>query len=723
MKSFECQRKRLVNILISKSNLNMRIKNNLIKNINSYDYSNNISKLQQYNNPNLQIRTKSFYYNHSNIKYFSENKDKKDKDEKDVKNKEDNKEKIDKESEDNKDSQENKEKKENKDKEQRNNDKNKKDKKTKENMYDQNKENLIDLGIGGVILFYALYCVNFFNKDRKSNAIEMTNFEILNLINKELSQISYVNVYKPNDDSKTEFHEIYIHLYNSNQPYYTVVSDVNSFINYANTIQSKNGRKLEEYFRFNMKDKIETNYSVLLTVIILGIAVIGKRRNLLFKKKPNSSFMKSNKSNDNDSPFNSLFNPQGNFEVKDYSKKESIVDMKFSQVAGMESAKKEIVEFVDFLKNPKKYTDLGAKIPKGALLVGPPGTGKTLLAKATAGEAEVPFFSMSGSEFVEMFVGVGASRVRKLFEKARKNSPSIIFIDEIDAIGGSRSGQFRNDEKDNTLNQLLVEMDGFGTDNNVIVLAATNFADSLDSALTRPGRFDRKIEILLPDIKEREEIFKIYLKKIVLNSEKTIDDYAKRLATLSPGFSGADISNLVNESAIISARNNKTSVDSESFEQASERVIAGLETKRPISTETKNTVAIHESGHAVVSWLLENSSPLVKITIIPRSKGALGFNQFMNDDKNLHSKEYLIDSICTLLGGRIAEEILIQKITTGASDDLQKVTNLAYAMVTQLGMSDLGLQAFKSNGYVKPFSNDYEKVSEIFIILFKYIEN
>jgi AFG3 family protein len=406
----------------------------------------------------------------------------------------------------------------------------------------------------------------------------------------------------------------------------------------------------------------------------------------------------------------------GKTNVKEFGT-EIKVNVKFKNVAGMEQAKKEIMEFVDFLKHPEKYHKLGAKIPRGALLAGPPGTGKTMLAKAVAGEANVPFFAISGSDFVEMFVGVGAARVRDLFKKAKEKSPSIIFIDEIDAVGRKRGGKFTggHDERDNTLNQLLVEMDGFGTESNVIVLAATNRSDILDAALLRPGRFDRQVEITLPDRKDREQIFKIYLKKVKLDHSKSIEEYAMRLSTLTPGFSGADISNLVNEAAIISARNNKEHVDSESFESAADRIIAGLETRRMLSEKERKIVAYHEAGHAVVGWFLEHSSPLVKLTIIPRSKGALGFTQFVPDDISLRSTEHLQDLICGLLGGRIAEEKFFGSITTGASDDLQKIGRIADAMVTKYGMSNLGLRAFPGGdeeGYMaKPYSTETESVS------------
>jgi AFG3 family protein len=407
----------------------------------------------------------------------------------------------------------------------------------------------------------------------------------------------------------------------------------------------------------------------------------------------------------------------GKINLKEYGV-ETKINIKFKHVAGHAQAKKEIIEFVDFLKKPEKYHKLGAKIPRGALLVGPPGTGKTLLAKAVAGEAAVPFFAISGSDFVEMYVGVGASRVRDLFKKAKEKAPSIIFIDEIDAVGKKRGGgKFTggNDERENTLNQLLVEMDGFGTESSVIILAATNRADTLDPALMRPGRFDRQVEISLPDRKDREDILKIYLKKVKIDLSKSVDEYALRLSTLTPGFSGADISNLVNEAAIISARENKEFVTSESFEKAADRIIAGLETRRLLSEQERKTVAYHEAGHAVAGWFLEHSNPLVKLTIVPRSKGSLGFAQFVPDDLQLRSKEHLLDLICGLLGGRVAEEIFFNRITTGASNDLQQATRIANSMVTIYGMSSLGLMAYNMNeeGYDKPYSHQRERVYNI----------
>ncbi|KAL4558217.1 hypothetical protein LXL04_036415 [Taraxacum kok-saghyz] len=369
----------------------------------------------------------------------------------------------------------------------------------------------------------------------------------------------------------------------------------------------------------------------------------------------------------------------------------------FNDVAGCDEAKQEIMEFVHFLKNPKKYEELGAKIPKGALLVGPPGTGKTLLAKATAGESGVPFLSISGSDFMEMFVGVGPSRVRNLFQEARQCAPSIIFIDEIDAIGRARGrGGFggSNDERESTLNQLLVEMDGFGTTAGVVVLAGTNRPDILDKALLRPGRFDRQISIDKPDIKGREQIFRIYLKKIKLDNEPSY--FSQRLAALTPGFAGADIANVCNEAALIAARGEQTKVTLDHFESAIDRIIGGLEKKnRVISKVERRTVAYHEAGHAVVGWFLEHAEPLLKVTIVPRGTAALGFAQYVPSENLLMTKEQLFDMTCMTLGGRAAEQVILGKISTGAQNDLEKVTKMTYAQVAVYGFSEkVGLLSF-----------------------------
>lgn len=386
----------------------------------------------------------------------------------------------------------------------------------------------------------------------------------------------------------------------------------------------------------------------------------------------------------------------------------------FKDVAGLEGAKEEIVEIVEFLKNPKKYTELGAKIPKGALLVGPPGTGKTLLAKAVAGEAKVPFFSLSGSDFVEMFVGVGASRVRDLFRQAKEKAPAIIFIDEIDAIGrarGRNNGFNTNDERENTLNQLLTEMDGFGTNSGVIILAATNRSDVLDNALMRAGRFDRQIYVDMPDLNERTEIFGVHLKPLKLSSEIDVSFLAKQ----TPGFSGADIANLCNEAALIAARHNKTHVEKQDFLDAVDRIVGGLEKKNKIITpEEKKTIAFHEAGHAAVSWLLQYANPLVKVTIVPRGQ-SLGAAWYLPEERSITTTEQLLDDMCSALGGRAAEQLTFNKISTGALSDLERVTKQAYAMTSIYGLNERvgNISYFDSQGrdvFTKPYSEDTAKV-------------
>lgn len=392
-------------------------------------------------------------------------------------------------------------------------------------------------------------------------------------------------------------------------------------------------------------------------------------------------------------------------------------DMKtsFKDVAGLEGAKEEVQEIVDFLKNPEKYTSLGGKIPKGALLVGPPGTGKTLLAKAVAGEAKVPFFSLSGSDFVEMFVGVGASRVRDLFKQAKEKSPAIIFIDEIDAIGrarGKNNFTGSNDERENTLNQLLTEMDGFGTNTNVIVMAATNRADILDKALMRAGRFDRQIYVDLPDIRERKEIFEVHLKPLKKADNLDTDFLSKQ----TPGFSGADIANVCNEAALIAARKGKKAVEKQDFLDAVDRIVGGLEKKNKIITPgEKKTVAFHEAGHATVSWLLEYAAPLVKVTIVPRGQ-SLGAAWYLPEERLLVRTEQMLDEMCATLGGRAAEKVIFDKISTGALSDLEKVTKQARAMVTVYGLNDqIGNITYydssgNDNGFSKPYSEETAKV-------------
>jgi cell division protease FtsH len=390
------------------------------------------------------------------------------------------------------------------------------------------------------------------------------------------------------------------------------------------------------------------------------------------------------------------------------------VNITFNDVAGLDEAKVEVMEIVDFLKNPKKYTALGGKIPKGALLVGPPGTGKTLLAKAVAGEAQVPFFSMSGSDFVELFVGVGASRVRDLFKQAREKAPCIVFIDEIDAIGRARGKNvvMSNDERENTLNQLLVEMDGFSGDTGIIVLAATNRPDVLDTALLRPGRFDRQISIDIPDVKGREKIFEVHLKPI----KKSKDLDINKLATQTPGFAGADIANICNEAALIAARKGKTEVDMGDFNDAIDRVIGGLEKKNKIiSPEEKKVIAFHEAGHAICGWFLEHAHPLIKVSIVPRGVAALGYAQYLPKEQYLYTTEQMNDQMVALFGGRAAEELIFGQISTGAQNDLERITKMAYSMISIYGMnSKVGNISYydgqQEYAATKPYSEETAKI-------------
>ena len=402
----------------------------------------------------------------------------------------------------------------------------------------------------------------------------------------------------------------------------------------------------------------------------------------------------------------------GKSKAKMYEKGNEI-GITFKDVAGQEGAKQEVQEIVEFLKSPQKYTDLGGKIPKGALLVGPPGTGKTLLAKAVAGEAGVPFFSMSGSDFVEMFVGVGASRVRDLFHQAKEKSPCIIFIDEIDAVGRARSknpSMGGNDERENTLNALLTEMDGFGTNSGVIILAATNRADMLDSALLRAGRFDRQINVDLPDLPERKQIFQVHLRPVKVDSTVDIDFLSRQ----TPGFSGADIANVCNEAALIAARHNSKSVGKQDFLDAVDRIIGGLEKKTKIMTAAeKRTIALHEAGHATVSWFCQHADPLVKVSIVPRGR-ALGAAWYLPEERQITTKEQMLDEMCALMGGRAAEELFTGHISTGAMNDLERATKSAYGMVAYAGMSDkLPNISFYNNQeyqFQKPYSETTAKV-------------
>lgn len=396
--------------------------------------------------------------------------------------------------------------------------------------------------------------------------------------------------------------------------------------------------------------------------------------------------------------------------------KDNNTNVTFEDVAGLEEAKEEVMEVVDFLKNPKKYTALGGKIPKGVLLVGPPGTGKTLLAKAVAGEAAVPFFTISGSDFVEMFVGVGASRVRDLFRQAREKAPCIVFIDEIDAVGrarGKTQWQGGNDERENTLNQLLVEMDGFSTDKGVILMAATNRPDILDSALLRAGRFDRQISIDPPDLKGRAQIFKVHLKKLKLSDEVT----PEILSEMTPGFAGADIANVCNEAALVAARRNKQEIELDDFNYALDRVIGGLEKKNKlISPEEKEVIAFHEAGHAICGWFLKYASPLVKVTIVPRGLGTLGYAQYLPKEEYITRTEAMLDRICMTMGGRAAEKIIFDKISTGAQSDLDHVTKMAYSMISVFGMNDkvgnVSYYGMSQEGFQRPYSEETAKLMD-----------
>jgi cell division protease FtsH len=479
--------------------------------------------------------------------------------------------------------------------------------------------------------------------------------------------------------------------------YYFTIGDVETFERQLLEAQSS----LPETQRISAQYKTEHNYFGEILSWVLPILILVGLWVFLFRRMSGGS---------GGAGGNQIFNiGKSRAQIFD---KEKTIQINFNDVAGLEEAKVEIMEIVDFLKNPKTYTELGGKIPKGALLVGPPGTGKTLLAKAVAGEAHVPFFSISGSDFVEMFVGVGASRVRDLFKQAKQKAPCIVFIDEIDAVGRARGRNPNfgsNDERENTLNQLLTEMDGFASNSGVIILAATNRADVLDKALMRAGRFDRQIHVELPDIREREEIFKVHLRPIKTSKNLNLDFLAKQ----TPGFSGADIANVCNESALIAARRKKKHVEKQDFLDAIDRIIGGLEKKNKIiSVQEKKTIAYHESGHAAVSWLLEYANPLLKVTIIPRGK-ALGAAWYLPEERSITTTEQMLDEMCSALGGRASEELFFKKISTGALNDLEKVTKQAFAMVAYFGMSEKigNLSYYDSTGqseysFTKPFSEE-----------------
>ncbi|WP_281297181.1 ATP-dependent zinc metalloprotease FtsH [Flavobacterium limnophilum] len=490
---------------------------------------------------------------------------------------------------------------------------------------------------------------------------------------------------------------------NKGPHYITKFGDLKSFQEKLD--KAKADKKLKDYDFKDASNWTDIFISLLPIIIIIGVWIFIMRR----------------MSGGGGGGGGQIFNI-GKSKAKLFDEKNDI-KTSFKDVAGLEGAKEEIQEIVEFLKNPEKYTNLGGKIPKGALLVGPPGTGKTLLAKAVAGEAQVPFFSLSGSDFVEMFVGVGASRVRDLFKQAKEKSPAIIFIDEIDAVGrarGKNNMSGGNDERENTLNQLLTEMDGFGTNSNVIVLAATNRADVLDKALMRAGRFDRQIFVDLPDIRERAEIFQVHLAPLKKVEGLDLDFLAKQ----TPGFSGADIANVCNEAALIAARNNKTAVDKQDFLDAVDRIIGGLEKKNKIITpEEKKAIAIHEAGHATVSWMLEHAAPLIKVTIVPRGQ-SLGAAWYLPEERQIVRTDQMLDEMCATMGGRAAEKVTFDRISTGALSDLEKVTRQARAMVTIYGLNDKigNVTYYDSSGqseysFSKPYSDETAKVIDAEISL------
>jgi len=480
--------------------------------------------------------------------------------------------------------------------------------------------------------------------------------------------------------------------------YYYTISSVETFEKQIEEIQKEFVDENKVNIKYKSQTTLEDYLSWLLPLVLLIAVWI-----FIFRRMSGGGAGPGN-----------IFNI-GKSKAKVFDKEAAEIKVDFKDVAGLEEAKVEITEIVDFLKNPQKYTELGGKIPKGALLVGPPGTGKTLLAKAVAGEANVPFFSLSGSDFVEMFVGVGASRVRDLFQQAKQKAPCIIFIDEIDAIGRARGRNPNfgsNDERENTLNQLLTEMDGFDTNTGVIILAATNRADILDHALLRAGRFDRQIHVELPDLNERKDIFKVHVRP--LKADATLDtDF---LSKQTPGFSGADIANVCNEAALIAARKNKKSIERQDFLDAIDRIVGGLEKKNKIITpHEKKSIAYHEAGHATVSWLLEHAHPLVKVTIVPRGN-ALGAAWYLPEERQLTTKDQILDELCSILGGRASEEVMLNQVSTGALNDLERSTKQAYAMVSFFGMSkSIGnISFYDSTGQLdfalsKPYS---EKVAE-----------
>lgn len=583
-------------------------------------------------------------------------------------------------------------------------------------MANDNKPNSNNFKVSPWLVYTAILLIfltiNFFTGgsnfkepiELKSSDIDkmLDNGQIKNVIifNKEDAEI-YLTEAALKDPANKEVSKDILNQTNKGPHYTTTFGDLKSFQEKLD--KAKSEKKLVNYDFKKASNWSEIIISLLPIIIIVGVWVFIMRR----MSGGGGQFFNIGKS-----------------KAKLFDEKTDI-KTSFKDVAGLEGAKEEIQEIVEFLKNPEKYTNLGGKIPKGALLVGPPGTGKTLLAKAVAGEAQVPFFSLSGSDFVEMFVGVGASRVRDLFKQAKEKSPAIIFIDEIDAVGRARGKSTMsggNDERENTLNQLLTEMDGFGTNSNVIVLAATNRADVLDKALMRAGRFDRQIFVDLPDIREREEIFKVHLEPLKKVEDLDTDFLAKQ----TPGFSGADIANVCNEAALIAARNNKTAVDKQDFLDAVDRIIGGLEKKNKIITpDEKKAIAIHEAGHATVSWMLEHAAPLIKVTIVPRGQ-SLGAAWYLPEERQIVRTDQMLDEMCATMGGRAAEKVTFDRISTGALSDLEKVTKQARAMVTIYGLNEKigNVTYYDSSGqseysFSKPYSDETAKTidEEISILI------
>ena len=562
------------------------------------------------------------------------------------------------------------------------------------------KFNFSSYWIYGIIIL-VLLGYNFYLKMHESTkVIDVNTFEEkvktgevdrVEIINKEM-----IHVFLRKEIIEAKYPEFKDNGLNINQPQYSFrIGDIGTFEELLRELKSQG-------FPVNYKVRQETNYLIHILNWLLPFALLLGLWLFIMRRVSGGA----------GGPGGQIFNiGKSKATLFDNTTK---VNITFADVAGLNEAKVEVMEVVDFLKNPKKYTALGGKIPKGVLLVGPPGTGKTLLAKAVAGEAGVPFFSISGSDFVEMFVGVGASRVRDLFKQAREKAPCIVFIDEIDAIGRARGRnaiQGGNDERENTLNQLLVEMDGFSTDKGVIMMAATNRPDILDSGLLRPGRFDRQIGIDPPDIIGREEIFKVHLRAIKISPEVN----PAVLSEMTPGFAGADIANICNEAALIAARRNKKEVDLDDFNYALDRVIGGLEKKNKlISPKEKEIIAYHEAGHAICGWYLEHASPLVKVTIVPRGMGTLGYAQYLPKEEYIIRTEQLLDRMCMTLGGRAAERIVFDKISTGAQNDLDQVTKMGYGMVTVYGMNknvgNVSFYAMSQDQFNKPYSNETAKL-------------